>query len=374
MAMRKQVRRLQTGGALGMKLLVIVVLLAGGLGAKCDEDELKYLLEQAPGQAALLTRRVSFKRMLKDPKLDPEVRKKLEFVLAVKNYGVEEIGLLRSKNYEIYVKIDREAVSWNLTACDPVSMTPLTWDFPVVGKVPYLGFFKKEDADKKAEELKKQGYDVYLRTAGAYSMLGIVSDPLYSPLTKMRDEDLANLVIHEMTHSTVWIKGYPEFNENLALFVGNQGSYNYLVKRYGQDSSPAAFALGSNDDDKLFADEIMKLYHELDAMYKSDLSREEKLKQKAAIIAEHQRRFREEVIPNLHTDQYNSWPDKAINNATVISRTTYYHDLQLYEDLYRGMNHELKAVVDFFKKIMERKDASLDPEKAAREWIATSRK
>lgn len=348
---------------------IVVVFFVCGASLGCDEEEFIYLLEQAPGQLALLMDRVPFKKVLADPDLDPEVRKKLEFVLDVKGYGVEEIGLLRNKNYEVYVKIDRDAVNWNLTACDPVSLTPLRWEFPVVGKVPYLGFFKKKNADKKERKLKEQGYDVYVRTAGAYSMLGIVADPLYSPLTKRREEDLANLVIHEMLHSTVFIKGQMEFNENLALFVGNQGSYNYLVGKYGADSEQAAYALGSNVDDNTFSVEIMALSNNLDKMYKSDISDDEKLKQKAKIIEEHKRRFREEVLPAMKTRGYRTWPDKDINNATVISRTTYFHDLSLYENIYHAHGDDLKAVIDFFKEVAEME--GVDPEGYAKEWLAS---
>jgi predicted aminopeptidase len=350
----------------------MALLTAAGccLGAKCDEEEFKYLAGQAPGQLKLLLHRESFKSLLKDPDLDPAVRAKLEFVLDVKKYGVETIGLTQSKNYEVYVEIEEQAVSWNLTACEPLSMTPLTWDFPVVGKVPYLGFFKRADADQKAAELRAQGYDVYVRPAGAYSMLGIVSDPLYSPLLNMKDADLANLVVHEMTHSTVFIKGQMSFNENLALFVGNQGSYNYLAGRFGPDSEPARYALGSNDDDNTFSIEIMALHDQLDAMYKSGLSGGDKRAQKAEIIAIHKRHFREEVLPAMKTDAYKTWPDKDINNATVISRVVYFHDLSLYDRLYGTMGHDLKKVVEFFKEVQEMK--GVDAETYAKEWLANN--
>lgn len=335
---------------------------------KCEKEETKYLLSQAPGQLALIMDRVPFERVLKDPDLDPAVRAKLEFVLDVKKYGVEKVGLVRNKNYEIYVEVDRESVNWNLTAAPPLAMKPLTWHFPVVGEAPYLGFFSKEDAEKKAAELRAQGYDVYVRTAGAYSMLGIMADPLYSPLVKMRDEDLANLVIHEMTHGTVFIKGQMEFNENLALFVGNQGSYNYLVERFGADSEQARYALGSNEDDNTFSIEIMALSKQLEDLYASNLSDDEKLKRKAEIIAEHQRHFDEEVLPKMKTDAYARWTKREINNATVISRTTYFHDLALYDRIYAAQGNDLKAVVDFFREVEKKK--GVNAEQYAREWLA----
>jgi predicted aminopeptidase len=346
-------------------VLVLAVMVLWGSG--CDEEEVKYLLQQAPGQLALLLDRVPFEKVLKDPDLDPVVRSKLELVLDVKRYGVEEVGLRRNKNYEIFVELDREAVSWNLTAAERLSLTPLTWTFPLVGEVPYLGFFQEEDAREKERQLKEQGYDVYVRTAGAYSMLGIVADPLYSPLLKYRDAELANLVLHEMTHATVFIKGEMEFNENLALFGGNQGSFNYLADRFGPASEEAKYALGSNQDDVIFSREVMKLYQDLEAMYQSDLPPEDKARGKEAIIAEHKRHFREEVLPAMHTDNYARWPEREINNATVISRVVYFHDLGLYERLYQAKSEDLKAVVDFFKEVAALK--GVRPEDYARKWL-----
>jgi len=355
-------RRYKTSAVIMVSALVLVSFNF----TACEEEELTYLMKVAPGQLALLMDRVPFEKVLNDPDLDPEVRDKLEFVLDVKQYGVDELGLMKNKNYEIFVELDRPAVSWNLTAAHPLKMEPLTWDFPVVGNVPYLGFFKEKQAIKKKEELEAEGYDVYLRTAGAYSMLGIVADPLYSPLVNYRYADLANLVIHEMTHGTVFIKGQMEFNENLALFVGNQGSYNYLAERFGEDSEEARYSKGSNIDDNTFSIEIMRLYNELDEMYKSDISDDEKRRRKEEIIAAHKERFRSEVLPAMETTAYSRWPDKDINNATVISRKVYFHDLSLYENLRERLG-STRTVVDFFKEVQDME--GVDAEDYAKDWL-----
>jgi len=338
------------------------------IGAKgCGPEEAAYLMQQAPGQLMLLIKRVPFEKVLEDPGLDPAVRAKLEFVLEVKNWGVNELGLIKNKNYEILVEVDRPALSWNLTAAEPFSLQPLTWVFPVAGQMPYLGFFKKEHALKKAEKLERKGYETYLRTADAYSMLGIIADPLYSPLLDYREANLANLILHEMTHGTVFVKGEMEFNENLALFVGNQGAYLFLSQKYGPDSDEAVYVKWRNHDDAVFSKELMALHHELSELYASGLSDEEKLAKKAEIFARHKRRFKHEVLPKMKTDRYRRWPRMDLNNATVISRAVYYHDLSLYEDLYAALGNNLKAVLDFFKRPENQQG---DPEERARERLA----
>jgi predicted aminopeptidase len=160
-----------------MKKLILLCALLGCSLAACRE-ELAYLLQQAPGQIAILLKREKITKLLQDPQLDPDTRHKLELVLDVKRYAEEKIGLVHNQNYTMFTPLHRDAVVYTLSACPPLEFKPMTWKFPVVGEAPYLGFFKKADGEKKKAELEDRGLDVYLRPAGAYSMLGIASDPI----------------------------------------------------------------------------------------------------------------------------------------------------------------------------------------------------
>jgi len=333
-----------------MKKLILLLAIPLGFFFACNE-ELSYLFQQAPGQLAILLKRQDIAGILKDPQLDADVRRKLELVLDVKRYAEERIGLVHNKNYTVYTQIDREAVVWTLSACPPLSFQPVTWKFPVVGEAPYLGFFQKADGERKKARLEAKGLDVYLRPAGAYSMLGLASDPIYSPLLKLSDAELANLVIHELTHATVWIPGQVEFNESVALFVGNQGSLEYLVQRFGENSEPVRPALGSNEDDRLFSVFLDGLYSELDQLYKTGSSDGDKLRRKAEIIAAARSRFRAEILPRMKTDDYRRFPDSVINNASIIQRKLYFHDLSLYSRVFEAHQQNLRATVDYFKSL-----------------------
>jgi len=97
----------------------------------------------------------------------------------------------------------------------------ITWWFPIVGRVPYLGYFSKADRDSKASELRTEGYDVYETGVGAYSSLGWFDDPIYSPMLRRSEADFAHLIFHELTHRTLWIRGSVEFNENLAEYAAD---------------------------------------------------------------------------------------------------------------------------------------------------------
>jgi len=346
------------------RVCLAIVILAGSLSA-CNE-ELRYLLQQAPGQIAILLHRDKIAKILEDPNLDPEARRKLELVLDVKRYAEDRIGLVHNQNYSVYTKIDREAVVYTLSACPPLSFQAKTWKFPVVGEAPYLGFFKKADGEKKKARLEAEGYDVYLRPAGAYSMLGIASDPIYSPLLKLNDAELANLVVHELSHATIWVPGQVEFNESVALFIGNQGSLEYLVQRFGADADPVRYALGANEDDKTFSVFLRGLYRELDQLYQSDLSDAGKLKRKAEIIAAARQNFRDQILPSMQTDDYRRFPESVINNASILQRKLYYKDVSLYYRVFDAHHQDLRATVDFFKEIAK---PGGDVEAAVRQWL-----
>ena len=346
------------------KSLLIVFLLAAALPA-CKEEVL-YLLQQAPGQLSILLNREAIPKLLEDPGLDPEVRAKLELVLDVKKYAEDQVGLVHNKNYTVYTEIDRDAVVYTLSACPPLSFKIMTWKFPIVGEAPYLGFFKKSNGDEKKAKLEAEGYDVYLRPAGAYSMLGIASDPVYSPLLKDNDADLANLVVHELTHATIWVPGQVEFNESVALFVGNQGSLEYLSRRFGPESEPVRYAQGANEDDKLFSVFLGELYRELETLYQSDAPDAEKLSRKAEIIAAARVRFREQILPQMKTDSYRRFPESVLNNASLLQRKLYFKDVGLYYRVFDAHGRELRATVNFFK---EQAAQGGDVEVSLRQWL-----
>jgi predicted aminopeptidase len=333
--------------------------------------EFSYVMSQAPGQIELLFNREPIVKTLKSKDLDPATRAKLELALDVKKYSEEKIGLVHNKSYTLYRKLDRDALSYNLTATPKLSLKPLSWSFPVVGSFPYLGFFKKEDALKKQKELEAQGYDVYVRKVSAYSLLGYFPDPLYSTMLKYDDADLANTIIHELTHGTVWAKGYPEFNENLALFVGNQGSLDYCVQKFGKDSEQVRLAIGSNEDDVTFQDYLHGLEKELNELYsRKDLTDAEKLKMREQVFARTKEDFKRDWLPKMKTDYYKRWTEIELNNAVIASRLVYYHDLSLFYKVYEKNGSDLQKTVAFFKQVATTQKGN--PEENLKKWLQTN--
>jgi predicted aminopeptidase len=82
--------------------------------------------------------------------------------------------------------------------------------------VSYRGFYSEADARQHADELRAQGYDVYMGGVPAYSTLGWFDDPLLSTFIRYPDAQLARLVFHELSHQLVYAKGDTTFNESFA--------------------------------------------------------------------------------------------------------------------------------------------------------------
>src|SRR5438067_2040125 len=122
-------------------------------------------------------------------------------------------------------------------------------------------------AKKAATELDDDGFDVYLRPSSAFSTLGWFNDPLLSTTLRSDSIDLANTVIHELTHNTFYAPGRVDFNESFANFVGARGSAWFFRSRGSPGAADEADARWS--DDKLMAAFWARLYKSIDSAFKA---------------------------------------------------------------------------------------------------------
>lgn len=154
-----------------------------------------YLTKSAYNQADLLSKRKPIEGILKEPHTDPELRKKLELTLEVKKFAEESLGLKKTKNYLTYVDLKRPYVTYLLQASPVDDVKAYEWKFPIVGTMPYKGFFSLEDAKKAQSEFNPKLFDTHLRGVSAYSLLGWFDEPLLSSMARYADEDLVNTKI-----------------------------------------------------------------------------------------------------------------------------------------------------------------------------------
>jgi len=251
-------------------------------------------------------------------------RRFVELVQDIRRYAKEELGLNLGKNYTRYVKIDRDYLAAVVSACAADSFTRHEWKYPVVGSLPYKGFFKADDARKERAKLEKKGLDVWVRSVDAFSTLGWFRDPLYSYMRDYPPGRLADLLIHESLHATVFIKGQPQFNEELAEFVGSEGARMYTESRFGADSAEYRDMISGEADNKRYVAFIQGLIRELNEAYESERSVEEKLSEKEKIINAAKERFAAEYENIFSGENYRGFSEMPVNNAYLELYRLYY--------------------------------------------------
>ncbi len=251
------------------RIIVSGVFIAVTILIVVFRDLLGYGLMQAGGQYEIIRDARPIEEVLMDPMVPDSVKQKIELIKDVRRFAIDSIGLKDSDNYTTFYDQKGEVLLWNLSACEPYEFMPKTWSFPFLGSFPYKGFFDVEEAKAERDELKKKGYDVRIRPVGGWSTLGWFTDPILSNMLDRPEGRIADLIIHELTHSTVFIRENIEFNENLASFVGQQGVILFLKSKYGKGSLKLEDYLLTEEDRYVFQNQMLTATDKLNQLYHS---------------------------------------------------------------------------------------------------------
>jgi predicted aminopeptidase len=303
--------------------LLVAAVLAIGL-AGCSPT---YVLRAGYEEAKILWRREPIAQVLARSDLEPEIRRKLELVLAARRYA-EEIGLDVGGSFTTLSYVDGPTMLYVLTATPRTSLEPHTWWFPIVGRVPYKGFFDRTLAEAEAKALVERGLDTSIRGAAAFSTLGWFDDPLLRHQLKADDVALVNLVLHETYHNTFYAKGphATAFNESLATFVGHRAAIDFFAAR-PVDAALVVEAREAWEDERTFASFVQTLGNRLRALYATETE--------AAAIEGREELFREAqaAFPSLpfHGRRFEKFDAVHMNNAVLLQSLLYTTDLDLFE-------------------------------------------
>jgi predicted aminopeptidase len=325
-----------------------------------------YELQQGFGEIDMLSRRRSIAEALRDPGLDPTTRDRLETVLRARRFAQSVLGLHASESFQDVVWLGRDAASYVVSAAPADRLEEHRWCFPIAGCLPYIGYFDRRNAEREAASFRAQGYDVAIRGVSAYSLGGWLPDPVYSPLLDDSREWIANTVIHELTHGTVFVPGHAAFNESFATFVGDRGSIEYLSRRYGPHSATVRDAQDELRDHELLSTELNALRVELRSIYASNASRADKLQQKHDAIERARSRIRALPFRVLDAARVASRP---INNATLATHATYFGGSEDFERAYRRLGNDLPRLIRFVHDRVARED---DPDAFLARWVRSS--
>ena len=190
-----------------------------------------------------------------------------------------------------------------------------------------------------------------MRRVDGFSTLGLLSDPIYSFMTEYSLYALAELIIHEQTHATVFIKNEIQFNEELATFVGREGALTFLRSRSGTDSDAYTQALAALEDWEVFRERIMDLHDQLERVYAREADREQILAEKQRTVEEFNRRLLSEAPELFRTERFRSFQGVPANNAYIMSFVRYTQDLDLFYDLYAANGRDLRSTVEELKRL-----------------------
>ena len=332
--------RLSSPPSLSVAAAIALMALLPLLGA-CGDVE--YYVHLAHGQGRILLHSQAVDELLAEPSTPPEVREVLERVEEVRRFGRERVGLTASRGYKRYFDTGGGPVAWNVSASPAHRFEPFLWWFPIVGELPYKGYFDVGIAKVERDRLRAEGYDVILRPVSAYSTLGYLDDPVLSTMAGYSEDRLAELILHELTHSDVYAEGHTDYNESAATFVGRTGALRFVAERHGRESAQVRRALRRRRQADRFTEFVRGVASRLDSLYTSGSTREQVLRKRRAIFRQSRRDFRKARAD--FGSGYDGFLDWEPNNALLLSYRRYHSRSADFEAILARFRGELPAAV-----------------------------
>jgi predicted aminopeptidase len=304
----------------------------------------RYLARAAYEEGKILARRTPIAALLADATTDAALRRKLQLVLDARRFAIDSLGLKANQEFTTFSALDRDTLVLVLSAAYRDSLAFRTWWFPVVGRVPYKGFFDFAAGKREAKAVDAAGFDAVLRPAAAFSTLGWFNDPLLPTTLALDSLELANTVIHELVHTTYYAPGQAVFNESVANFVGSRGAERFFRAR-GQIHTANEVAKRW-DEERVFGTFWSGLYTSLDSAFKAHPGdRAARLVARDTVFAHARQLLRTSYAPRLTTMDSSALARIRLNTAAILSRRIYLTDLELFEGVYRREGADIRATI-----------------------------
>jgi predicted aminopeptidase len=290
------------------------------------------------GQLDLLRRAQPIPEVL-DTAQDPNVKHKLERVLAIREYASHELGLPDNDSYRRYSDLNRRYVLWNVFATPALSLKPQQWCFPVAGCVNYRGYFAEADAYHEAARLAAAGDDVHIGGVPAYSTLGYFDDPMPSTFLRYPDYEIARLIFHELAHQVVYAQDDTVFNESFAVTVEEEGVRRWLVTQHDPELD-RQFAISQRYRED-FEALIERTRVKLVTLYGSDADDATKLAAKAAVFEAMRADYARLRRTWGGSAAYDSWFAQGPNNASIAAVGLYTQKVPQFQALLVAVGGDL---------------------------------
>lgn len=324
---------------------VIAAVILGYSGAYIASPEVRYVHRAGVEEGRILAARKPIAKLVADTTIPAETRDRLTLVLEARDFAAA-LGLEARSTYTEYADVGRDTLLLVVTASGADCICPVTWKYPFVGRVPYKGFFDAMQARKFAGELEAKGYDVAVRPSSAFSTLGWFNDPLLSTALDRDSVEMVAVVLHEIAHNTLWVKGNVAFNESYAQMVGYRGAEAFFRAR--GDSVHALRAADRWSDEGVLGDFYDRLIARADSLYGTHPDSAALRTGKVAIAQWARAEFEGPVAARLravHVTPSTDTTVRPINNARLVGITLYRSHHQAFESWYERYHGDLKSAI-----------------------------
>jgi len=314
---------------LGRALLTAVAIIVTGLAGFPTG---RYLVRAAWEESLILMHRRDIAEVMADSGVSARTRSSLELVLAARTYAAESLGLQTGRSFTQFTQLERDTLVLVLSSAEQDALRRHTWWFPIVGRVPYKGYFDFEAARLAELEHRARGLDTQLRPASAFSTLGWFNDPLLSTTLQLDSLELVNTVIHELVHNTFYASGQAVFNESFANFAGSRGAAAFFRSREQ--------LLAAEEVDRRWSDEVAMgsfwsgLYRAVDSAFAAHPEgRAARLRARVHVHRRWRRLLADSVALGLSTISPRAVGRASFDNAALLARRVYLTDLALFDSV-----------------------------------------
>lgn len=333
-----------------LKLVSLVILITAAFNIKL----ITYGLKQLKGQLHIVINAKSVSDVFEDNTIPDSIKTKLLLINEIRKFGIEQLGLTNTKNYTTFYNQHGKPIMWVVTASKPYKLEQYQWHFPFLGNVPYKGFFVKENALEERNNIAAQGYDADIGTVGGWSTLGFFTDPVLSNMLYRSEGKIAELILHEMAHSTVYFSDSTEFNENIATFIGEKGAELFLQYHFKKDSVPLKTYLAYLADEKTYGQYMLESCHRLDSLYNTFnniMVDYDKNLAKYRLIAQVMQGVKNLPLNNYKRYEWNFKAKRLPNNTYFLDYRRYRSTQQTFQYVYMNTagNH-FKKFISLYKK------------------------
>lgn len=315
----------------GATVLVLLAVLS--------HPETRYLLRAGWEEGRILLKRRPLEAAIGDSTLEESVRETLRLVRDVRAFAMAALGLDAGETYTTFADVGRDTLLLVVSGSERYRLDPYRWWYPIVGSVPYKGFFNPGGAMRQAERLEARGYDVYVREADAFSTLGWFEDPLLSTVLARGPTGVVVTVIHELAHNTLYVANATPFNESFASFVGYRGAERFFLSR--GDTALAQETVGAWENQQRWMVFFEELAARLDTLYGSTRD--------TVALDRGRARIFDEASVRL---------GRPVNNAVVLAGQFYRTNLAVFDAWLERHHGSLRRTIE---AISERVHETSDP-------------